>query len=381
MSFADTVNRVMLLRSNVRDINTFRLIIKDEDYNEEQQLDTWIRNGIARNVQALDIHLGHQDRLGLPPCLFTCKTLVDLRLNSCYCVPDAVFLPNLKKLHLHDFIYGYDEKFQNLISGCPVLEELNIQALVYYDLTCCIISSPTIKWLTLIFELDEEDHGFGDYKLEINTPALRYLDVKDNASQVISTGIFNSLVESNICVNNPKVKDNFLYSSSVLEFVEKARQVKRLELSSGYRQFLDSSFAAITSKFINLTDLELAADWLFMLKFLESADNLQVLIIWKVEDDLKCWTDPQQVPTCLSSHLKQVTIYSFGGSEDEFKMVSYILKHGKVLNTMEIFSTANMNMMNTHRRYPIFGFEAKFNALQRISAFERQSETCKLQFS
>ncbi|KAG8390755.1 hypothetical protein BUALT_Bualt01G0116500 [Buddleja alternifolia] len=369
INFADTVSRVMLLR-NVRDINTFRLILRNEMFSEAQ-LDTWIRTTIARNVQTLVINLSFQ--VWLPRCLFTCKTLVDLRLYDCGPIPDdAVLLPNLKKLHLDSFQYGTDEKLQNLISGCPVLEELNIHAIVANDLKSCIISSPTIKWLSLNLQLIDYEDDFCDYKLEINAPAVRYLVVEeDGISQHISTGTFNSLVEANICLNNGEVKDDVLYSSSVLELVEKVCQVKCLRVSIGSRQFLDSSFATATSKFINLTKLELDADWLLLLKFLESADNLQVLIIREVASDLKCWREPHQVPLCLLSHLRQVTIDKFGYSEDEFKMVSYVLKNGEFLNMMDIHGNYYVSDLS----------EKKFNALQRVSAFERRSQTCKLKFS
>ncbi|KAG8366788.1 hypothetical protein BUALT_Bualt16G0004200 [Buddleja alternifolia] len=375
LCFAETVSRVMLLR-NVRDINIFRLKLEDEMFNEPQ-LDTWIRTTIARNVRSLDIHLGNED--WLPRCLFTCKTLVDLRLHYCGFVPDVVCLPNLKKLHLDAFQYGSDEKFQNLISGCPVLEELNIHTIIFNDLKSCIISSPTIKRLTLNLQLsdwhsydEDSEDDFEDYKLMINTPALRYLDVEDRMYPHISTGTFNSLVEANICLNDNEVKDEDLYSTSVLVLVEKVCQVKCLTLSIRDRQFLDSSFAASTSKFINLTKLELDADWLFLFKFLESADNLQVLVIREVHNNLKCWMEPKQVPTCLSSHLRQVTIDTFGYSEDEFEMVSYILKNGEVLKMMKIFG--NYCVLDLEKKDSALQ-KKKFNSLQRISTFERRSQT------
>ncbi|KAG8364550.1 hypothetical protein BUALT_Bualt18G0008800 [Buddleja alternifolia] len=179
-------------------------------------------------------------------------------LHCCGSIPDAtIFLPNLKKLRLHCFEYGSDEKFQNLISGCPVLEELNIQTIAIDDLKSCIISSPTIKWLTLDLHFpDDCEDDLADYKLQINTPALRYLDVEDRLFQHISARIFDSLVEAKISLNNDDVKDNVLYSNSVLELVEKVCQVKCLTLSIYNTQFLDSSFAAATLKFNNLTKLE-----------------------------------------------------------------------------------------------------------------------------
>ncbi|KAG8367894.1 hypothetical protein BUALT_Bualt16G0120200 [Buddleja alternifolia] len=389
-SFVETISRVMSLR-NARDINTFRLrLLGDILFDEAEadaQLDTWIRTTIAHNVQSLDIDLDYQ--IELPPCLLTCKTLVNLSLHFCdrEGMPDAIFLPNLKRLHLDCCQYGGDEKLQGLISGCPVLEELDIELISVYDLECCVISSPTIKWLKLNLDMYQGcDSEFWDYKLQINTPSLRYLNVRDVISQHISTRTFNSLVEADICLYNDLVNDDVLYSSSVLELVEKVCQVKCLTLSINYGQFLDSSFAVVTSKFINLTKLELAADWRFLFKFLENADNLQVLIIREVHDkfgrdnldrdNLKCWREPQQVPTCISSHLRQVTIDAFGYSEDEFTLVSYILKNGEVLKMMKLHGRCYVPYLKDNEFQ-----KKKFNAFQRISEVERRSQTCKLKLS
>ncbi|KAG8386310.1 hypothetical protein BUALT_Bualt03G0135700 [Buddleja alternifolia] len=221
---------------------------------------------------------------------------------------------------------------------------------------CDKISSSTIKWLALSFE-PGMGRDFYDHKLEINTPAVRYLRLEDHVSERISAGTMNSLVEADIWLNNDKVNDDDLYSHSVFEFIEKLSQ------------FLDSVFGLATLMFNNLTKLELGADWRFLMKFLDSADNLEIFIISDVDEELKRWMEPQVGPMCLSSRLRQVTINSFGCSEDEFKMVSYILKNAKLLNMMDIYA-----------QYLGCEFEAKFKALHRISLMERASDTFKLAF-
>ncbi|KAG8386308.1 hypothetical protein BUALT_Bualt03G0135500 [Buddleja alternifolia] len=219
------------------------------------------------------------NRVMLLRCLFTCKTLVDLKLHASKGIPRGnVCLPSLKKLHLHTVEYEVDKKLPHLISGCPVLEELIIEYILDDDIVCCNILSPTLKWLKLDFqyELCEYRH---DYELQINTPALRYLHVEDHLSEHILAGIMNSLVEADISLNNDK--------------------------------FLDSVFTAPTTRFHNLTKLDLANDWRFLIKFLECADNLEFLTITEVDEDLKCWIEPQKVRVCLSSHLRTVLPFAF----------------------------------------------------------------------
>ncbi|KAK6134611.1 hypothetical protein DH2020_031670 [Rehmannia glutinosa] len=375
--YLNIINRVMLLHKAQR-LNTFRLSYTALNCSG-YQLETWIATAVARHVQRIDLYFCHQ--VMLPRCLFTCKTLVDLRLHDCIGISfiDVICLPSLKKLQLSSVQFGYDEgdDLPRLLSGCPVLEELIIDKIMEEELISCSISSPTIKRLIINFQFarleDVCDESFShDYKLEINAPALRYLQVQDSLSEHFSGQMLTSLTEAEIGLNNyMEVADDYLYTTSVLNFVEGLCNVKRLKLWSR-KVFCEGAFADRCYSFVkfdNLTKLELGADWLFLIKFLETADNLEVLIIHEVDKELKCWFEPfEQVPKCLTSHLRTITIDQFGCEEDEFEMVRYILKNAQVLEMMEIYS----------RRDGI-SLQAKFDALRRISLFPRGSE-CMLVF-
>ncbi|KAK6143909.1 hypothetical protein DH2020_024257 [Rehmannia glutinosa] len=134
MNFSDTINRVMLL-SKVQTINTFRLYCSDKC--RECEIETWLAAAIARNVQKFDLYIRCHDGFfaGLPRCVFTCKTLVDLRLHGCdlgfICCGLIISLPSLRKLQFSSVQFGCsDEALPRLFSGCPVLEELIIDGIV-----------------------------------------------------------------------------------------------------------------------------------------------------------------------------------------------------------------------------------------------------------
>ncbi|GFP96501.1 F-box/FBD/LRR-repeat protein at5g56420 [Phtheirospermum japonicum] len=78
----------------VRNLHTFRL-----SYGYDEHLgDTWIATAMSRNVRVLGLRL----RYALPQCLFTCETLVDLKLDRCEGIPSAgvhVSWPSLKRFH------------------------------------------------------------------------------------------------------------------------------------------------------------------------------------------------------------------------------------------------------------------------------------------
>ncbi|EYU45037.1 hypothetical protein MIMGU_mgv1a007811mg [Erythranthe guttata] len=317
----EIVNSVMLLR-RVQTINIFRLFheIECSDY----QLQTWVTFATLRNVQKIDLRfLSEED--ALPRCLFTCKTLVSMRLRSCGVIPvrrGAVCLPHLTKLHLIYVHFEADESLIHLISGCPVLAELSIQlshGTVYRN-----ISSPTIKRLMLNFR----SHGNGGRsdRLEINTPALEYLKISDSFSEHNKCGMLNSLVQADInLVTDHNIPDYVLYSRSLLEFIDRFCNVKRLKLVlSSCRKFCG---------------------------------------------EIEEWKEPEQVPKCLLSHLKIVKLVNVKGKKHEFGYIEYLLWNAKVLERMEISYPGSL------------ASKEKIHLLHEISVFRRRSSACQVAFA
>ncbi|KAK6157986.1 hypothetical protein DH2020_005300 [Rehmannia glutinosa] len=371
-SFSGIIYRVMLLRK-VQSINTFRLTYLCNCGKYE--LETWLATAIAGDVQKLDLYF--PCNVVLPQCIFTCKTLVDMRLRGCYLgslyFHVIISLPSLKKLHLSSVKFG--NSYRNLmhfLSGSPVLEELIIDGIVDYDTCSYIICSPSIKRLMLNLQFDTYVSQSTADKVAIIAPSLRYFRLIDCLAGYIPGQRLSSLIEADVSFNNPKVVgEDYSYTLSVLRRIDLLCNVKYLKLSSGmvfnFIAFGDQS-KPIRS-FDNLTKLELDADCLFLKKFLESAENLQVLILREVHVHLKHWMEPNQVPKCLLSHLTTIRIDGMRCTQQEFDMVRYLLKNAQVLKRMEIYS-----------RPDGIGFEAKFNALQRISLFHRGSVACELAF-
>ncbi|KAL7087286.1 hypothetical protein ACP275_13G058900 [Erythranthe tilingii] len=293
-----------------------------------------ITSAIDRNVQ--NLHLTAFDTLIFPSrCFFTSKTLVRLTLDSCEVVGGAVCLPRLKKLHLLYPEFGNDESLTQLISGCPVLEELLIKK-PFTAMLSCIISSPTIKRVTLNFE----DAGNRFNKLEMNTPALDYLEIANRLPVHFEFRQLTSLIEANINLFEDVVQeDYFLYSRSLLGFIDRFCNVKCLKLDLSFRKgIIESILSTWSTKFRNLTKLELTDDCHFLLKFLERADNLETLIFSEYYcEEIEGWKEPpQQVPKCLLSRLKIIKIATIKGEKHEFEIIRYLVRNAKVLEKIEI---------------------------------------------
>ncbi|KAK6132352.1 hypothetical protein DH2020_033912 [Rehmannia glutinosa] len=271
-------------------------------------------------------------------------------------------------------MYESAESFSRLLSSCPVLEELIMGSFVVRSSRMCFcICSPTLIRLTLYPSLKLVAHGFyrNRYRVKIDTPALGYLHAYEPISEDFSARALTSLMEADIVfVNEAPIERDAIHSRNKLEFLGRLYNVKCLKLSTTPMKVSDSAFSALTIRFPNLTKLELAAnwrvDWRFLSYILGNADNLEVLIIHKVT----CWIEPpHQVPTCLLSHLRTVTISLFECAEHEFELISCILRNAKVLKKMDI-----------HFELHGIDLKGKFDGIKRISLFERGSKACELVF-
>lgn len=71
--------------------------------------------------------------------------------------------------------------------------------------------------------------------------------------------------------------------------------------------------------------------------------NIQLLKVSVHDQRTKCdsvlqWNPPKDVPICLSSHLKTISIRGFKGRRIEMEMAKYLLKNGHRLNKMTIYT-------------------------------------------
>lgn len=171
-------------------------------------IDSLISAALSCNLQELEISWTRDRTNGLlPPGIFTCKTLVSLKLRKDtgyggvldLVVPDLVSLPNLKVMHLQAKIVDSDS-VQRLIKSCPLLEELNICFCsnnegdggndIMLDL-----SSPSLKKLIL------NGQG-GKYAIIVESKDLDYLEYRVSRTQSITINVPNlkTLIYDSYCV-------------------------------------------------------------------------------------------------------------------------------------------------------------------------------------
>lgn len=128
----------------------------------------------------------------LPVSLFVCETLVVLKLHarSEMEFPASLLLPRLKFLQLQSVIFTEECSLNNLIFGCPMLEELVLGG----DWEDVNISSPNLRRLTINFS-----DGIPYYHrstVELDLPNLLFLYYVDFLAVQYCLKNMNSLEEA-----------------------------------------------------------------------------------------------------------------------------------------------------------------------------------------
>lgn len=202
-------------------------------------LDTWIRTVIGRKVEQLHLEFYFSGNvLELPITVFTCKTIVNLELRfDIVLVPPNFQFPSLKTLCLYRTVYKYDYSFPNLISGCPVLEDLTVALREGLDgATNYNINVPTLKRI----DIDVES----DYKFEIYAPVLHYFRFFGDLGSLAFLEKLTNLVEAHVYIyaRHCVPENGLLYGARVFKLVRELNCSKFLSLCPGQKEVVRLRF-------------------------------------------------------------------------------------------------------------------------------------------
>ncbi|KOM56849.1 hypothetical protein LR48_Vigan10g274100 [Vigna angularis] len=276
----------------------------------------WINDAVSEigRVQHLDLNLNLH--IAMPSVVFSCKTLVVLKLAN-ITLKDVSFvdLPLLKILHLRTVYFSEGLGFTQLLSGTPNLEDLE---------AINITVNPEGKFNRL--------------------PKLVRAKI---------TGILFSLE----IVNNVKVlPTNWLMHLCQQDLVFEFHNLVELKLNLPYIQ----NWIELLETLKHCPKLQTLAIRYFKTSFGSSAEGQEEAV----------WTYPESVPACISSHLKTCRLENYRGSIDEFRFARYIMQNATYLRTMKIKICTYNN--STHWE--------KFDMKRDLSSCIKNSDTCKLSF-
>ncbi|KAM7472587.1 hypothetical protein LguiA_010770 [Lonicera macranthoides] len=290
------VYRVLLLLKP-HGMRKFRLKCKCVASHGNLHINDWISTAIDRGVEELDIKINSfyspvlKDLL--PLTLFNCNTLAVLKLDGRFKLnlsTPSVGLPSLKILHLHRVKYEDEECVRKLFRSCPVLEDLVIERYDEDGATTFNISSASLIRLKIYFAFHEQ---ITRSVLQINTPALKYLDLKDTRSWRVSLTNMVSLVEANIdaCIwsrlgdgDDDEQDDNLIiYDYILFKLLEGLSNAKFLSLSCNTMEALSFASQFVSPKFHNLIRLKVyfnnrSREWKPLSSLVANSVNLEELI-------------------------------------------------------------------------------------------------------
>ncbi|MBA0676169.1 hypothetical protein Goari_017672, partial [Gossypium aridum] len=139
----------------------------------------------------------------LPDVLFTCSTLITLKLDIGFLldVPKGVIFPNLKTLHLRSVVFFSDDSVESLISSCTSLEDMVIEKCHMWNISNFNISYHLLRRLTILYS----EFVVFDFWLIIDAPNLAYFKYIDHVVARYSLENLQTLVKADIGIfNNSK---------------------------------------------------------------------------------------------------------------------------------------------------------------------------------
>ncbi|GMI87097.1 hypothetical protein like AT2G26030 [Hibiscus trionum] len=335
----------------------------------------WLCAALWRGVEEIDVCLHHIGILKLPTLLFTCPSLVKLKLFIMdweMKVPTNVCLPNLRTLHLTDLKIVDGCSYNRLISGCPMLEDLDLSDCSIDSIRELNIHSLSLKRLVLYFNTlvnSTYDGDDFDHTLVIDAPSLIYFKYHCRVARGYTLNM-ESLETADITIFHYD-EANRERSAALLHGICNVRVLRLSIIDSDAPVFRMPLDPVLT--FNNLLELEfdnpyedkmVSVTW--TVEFLHSVPNMKTFTLNLGEADIELETLPEEVPSCLLYHLKEISITHDRGDAHMFEIASYFLKHALVLEKLAVRS--------------VFAL-LESSIIEKLSSFPMKSRKCKIEIN
>ncbi|KAK8689432.1 hypothetical protein V6N13_088153 [Hibiscus sabdariffa] len=320
----------------------------------------WISGAVKRGVKHLDFNISF-DKFTLPDDLFTCRTLVTLKLDIGLVlnVPLDIHFPNLKTLHLKSVKLFDDNSVKSLFSNCSSLEDVVIEKCSFKYVQSFSISHPWLKRLAIIHSCDSA-HCW----LVIDTPYLSNFKYIGHVVAGYSLKKQESLVSADIqfLFEDKDLQADARHATSIFRQIYNVRSL----VMSPYSLELLSSSEPLPA-FPTLVELDIPYN---KVEQLNSMDNgLEALLPHCPElENLAFPQDvlnslPEEVPSCLLFKVKVIEISNFEYDQDCIRKAKYILENGGALEKLTILTS------NIWHGY-------KLEISQVLFAYPRKSKEC-----
>ncbi|KAF3536832.1 hypothetical protein F2Q69_00019496 [Brassica cretica] len=329
-----------------------KVAISSETTDSDKKLEMLKETAVKRGLRELSFDYWPHNTINepskLPQSLFTCGTLVVLKLTdvSLVDVTFPVCFQLLKTLQLSCVIYLGDETPQKLLSSCKILQELDVNRVKNDNVTVFSIKVPSLQ--KLIFDGKWGTHD-GISEFVMNAPSLKFLEINDCSNEC--------MVEKmpELVAANPEAiywnTDNILSSFT---------SVKRLSLC-----LAEESPFPTGEIFHQLVDLEFCTcetEWDLLMYFLKHSPKLRALKLNEI-----IGMSQSSIPESLMFSLETLEWTTYRGWQVEKELATFLLKYSRRLKTATI-SPQPTSLENKHRM------------LTELALLSRGSTTCQLVF-
>ncbi|CAA7032702.1 unnamed protein product [Microthlaspi erraticum] len=295
--------------------------------DDESYFTSWIEAAIKRKIHHLDVRLSKVSLRKKPLRLYSCDTLVYLRLYQVV-LADAEFvsLPCLNTMYLDKNWYPREATLEKLISSCPVLKNLKIVA-SDLDTKVFRVHSRSLKTISIKrgrIVLPQYNNVPG---VVIDAPLLRRLSIDDRKSESFVVKNLESHAKLDIYLSFGL--GEMTISSFTFRLICRYSELEPLP------QFCYMSDLCVAVHPTKLKQLE---------TFLESCPNLKSLFLvqlgsYNYNPEVPSEEMNQEglpsVPQCLLSSLQLVRFkVPITGVAGEMKLVNYFLKNSTVLKKL-----------------------------------------------
>ncbi|GKA70315.1 F-box/RNI-like superfamily protein [Tanacetum coccineum] len=275
----------------------------------------------------------------------TCNTLVELTLEGEDLKLDVpkdhkVLFPSVKKISLVGIQYSGNDSFDNLITGCPVLEELCFTRQDDH-LRRINVSSTSLKRLRIY--ACRASIVYRRCEVAIDAPNLEFLFIMDEVE-----------TDYSFTVKPLTLAVGAVYEVSEFDEVDAFDEVNHSNVQI---------FPNLVRLVIDIPDI---LNWRLLVVLLRNMPKLEHLTILN-EDPSSCmnWNPPLHTPACLRFiRMKEIALLNWGSvTREEFAFMKFLLKH---LSNLEKF-TINVRE-NDHDR------------CEKLLNFFRGSNMCQIEF-
>ncbi|KAI9124162.1 hypothetical protein K1719_005462 [Acacia pycnantha] len=302
------------------------------------------------NVEVFRLHLDHiKEALSLPISLLNSATLTDIHIRmkgQKLMLPFLIYLPSLKLMNLWGITIPNQYSAQNLFSGCPVLENLQIVDCSWLNVKAVKVLSSKLQKLRIREARGRrQQNGRNRIEFEIQGSGLR--NFSHEGLLYFDYSIVNPallLEEVSIYVDSIR-QASMPMSNSLLNLLRSIMHVPTLKLGLYTVSLLFGIPEAVeVPMFMGIRVLELdhrSSDFsnARLFKILENTPCLESLIFREglampsnpIEDGI---LDP--VPSCFLNRLNYVFVHVFYGYSMDLEGIKIILKNAMVLKKMEI---------------------------------------------